>query len=79
MVVTYEDWHEMLPFSLHGYHTSTKTSTGATPFSLVYAMEVVLPVEVQIPSLRMMKEVDLGENEWIQTRLDELNLIDRSD
>ena len=63
MVVTYKDWHEMLPFSLHGYRTSARTSTGATPFSLVYGMEVVLPVEVQIPSLRIMKEADLGGDE----------------
>ena len=43
MVVTYKDWHEMLPFALHGYRTSVRTSTGATPFSLVYGMEAVLP------------------------------------
>ena len=76
MVVTYKDWHEMLPFALHGYHTSARTSTGATPFSLVYGMEAVLPVEVQIPSLRIMNEAGLGKDEWIQTRLDQLNLID---
>ena len=46
-------------------------------FFFVYGMEVVMPVEVQIPSLRIMKEVDLGEDEWIQTRLDQLNLIDK--
>ena len=39
-------------------------------------MEVVLPVEVQIPSLRIIEEADLGKDEWIQTRLDQLNLID---
>ena len=39
-------------------------------------MEVVFPVEVQIPSLRIMNEVGLGEDEWIQTRLDQLNLSD---
>ena len=66
----------MLPFTLHGYHTSARTSTGATPFSLVYGMEAILPVEVQIPSLRIMNEAGLGEDEWIQTRLDQLNLID---
>ena len=70
MVVTYKEWHEMLSFSLHGYLTSARTSTGATPFSLVYGMEVVLPVEVHIPSLRIMNEAGLGEDEWIQTRLD---------
>ena len=39
-------------------------------------MEVVLPVEVKIPSLRIMEDVDLDEDEWIQTRLDQINLID---
>src|SRR3954468_12214142 len=66
MVVTYKDWHEMLPFALHGYRTSVHTSTGATPFSLVYGMEAVLPVEVEIPSLRVLMETKLSEAEWIQ-------------
>ena len=66
----------MLPFALHGYRTSARTSTGATPFSLVYGMEAVLPVEVEIPSLRIMKEAELDEAEWVQNRLDQLNLID---
>ena len=35
MTVSYKDWHEMLPFMLHGYRTSARTSTGATPFALV--------------------------------------------
>ena len=76
MVVTYKDWHEMLPFALHGYRTSILTSIGATPFSFVYGMEVVLPVEVVIPSLRVLMEAKLTEAEWCQTRFDQLNLIE---
>ncbi|KAI5436287.1 hypothetical protein KIW84_022670 [Lathyrus oleraceus] len=49
---------------------------GATPFSLVYGMEAILPVEAQIPSLRIMKDAGLDEDEWMQTRLDQINLID---
>ena len=64
MVVTYKDWHEMLPFALHGYHTSIRTSIGENPFSLVYGMEVVLPVEVEIPSLRVLMEAKWTEAEW---------------
>ncbi|KAI5403156.1 hypothetical protein KIW84_050658 [Lathyrus oleraceus] len=41
-----------------------RPSTGATPFSLVYGMEAVLPVEVQIPSLRVLMDVKLQEAEW---------------
>ena len=64
--MTYKYLHEILPFYLHGYRTSVHTSTGETPFSLVYDMEVVLPVEVQIPSLRIMKDAGLDEDKWIQ-------------
>ncbi|MCI44894.1 gypsy retrotransposon integrase-like protein, partial [Trifolium medium] len=74
MVKTYKDWHEMLPFALHGYRTVVRTSTRATPFSLVYGMEAILPVEVEIPSLRVLMVVKLEEAEWVQTRLDQLNL-----
>ena len=76
MVVTYKDWHEMLPFALHGYRTSVRTSTGATPFSLVYGMEAVLPIEVEIPSMRILMETQLSEAEWCQSRYDQLNLIE---
>ncbi|KAA3460712.1 receptor-like protein 12 [Gossypium australe] len=48
---TYKDWHEKLPFALYAYRTSIKTSTGATPFLLVYGMEAIFPIEVEIPSL----------------------------
>src|ERR1051325_8566122 len=76
MVITYKDWHEMLPFALHGYRTSVRTSTGATPFYLVYGMEAVLPVEVEIPSMRVLMEDKLSEAEWCQSRYDQLNLIE---
>jgi len=65
----------MLPFALHGYHTSLRTSTGATPFSLVYGVEAVLPFEVEIPSLRVLMETKLKEAKWVQGGYDQLNLI----
>ena len=76
MTVSYKDWHEMLPFALHGYQTLVRISTGATPFSVVYGMEVVLPFEVEIPSLRILAESGLEESEWAQTHFDQLNLIE---
>jgi len=76
MTMSYKDWHEMLPFALHGYRTSVCTSTGATPFSLVYGMEVMLPFEVEVSSLRILAESGLKESEWAQARFDQLNLIE---
>ena len=66
----------MFPFALHGYRTLVRTSTGATPFSLVYGMEVVLSFEVEVPSLRILVESGLKESEWAQAHFDYLNLIE---
>ncbi|PKI71772.1 hypothetical protein CRG98_007838 [Punica granatum] len=60
MMVNYKDWHEMLPYALLAYHTSIRTSTGATPYSLVYGMEAA----------------ELEEAEWAKQRYEQLNLID---
>ena len=76
MTDTYKDWHDKLPFALHAYRTTVRTSTRATPFSLVYGMEGFLPIEVKILSLRVLMEAKLEEVEWIQTRYDQLNLIE---
>jgi len=76
MTMSYKDWHEMLPFALHGYQTSVRTSTGVTPYSLVYGMEAVLPFEVEVPSQRILAESGLEESEWARTCYDQLNLIE---
>ena len=75
-IETYKDWHEKLPFALHTYRTGVQTSTEATPYSLVYGMEAVLPIEVEIPFLRVLREVELEEAEWVQARYEQLNLIE---
>ena len=75
-IETYKDWHKKLPFALHAYQIGVRTSTGATPYSLVYGMEVVLPIEVEIPSLRVLREVELEEAKWVQARYEQLSLIE---
>jgi hypothetical protein len=77
MVVTYKDWHEMLPFALHAYCTTIRTLTGTTPYSLVYGMEAVMPLEVEIPSLRVLMDLELEEAEWAKVRYEQLNLINK--
>ena len=76
MVETSRDWSKKLPFALWAYRTSFRTSTGAMPYSLVYGMEVVLPVETQMGSLRIALEQQISETEQAQTRFDQLNLLD---
>ena len=75
MVETSRDWSEKLPFALWAYRTSFRTSTGATPYSLVYGMEAVLPIEIEIGSLRVALEHQIFEIEWAQSRYDHLSLL----
>ena len=60
MTDTYKDWHEYLPFALCAYHTSVRTSIGATLYSLVYGMEAVLLAKVEIPSLWILSQTELS-------------------
>ena len=64
MVETSRDWSKKLPFALWVYRTSFCTSTEATPYSLVYGMEVVLPIEIEMGSLRITLEQQISEAEW---------------
>nr|XP_016492013.1 PREDICTED: uncharacterized protein K02A2.6-like [Nicotiana tabacum] len=45
------DWHDRMEEALWAYRTTHRTPTQATPYSLVYGVEAVLPLERQIPSL----------------------------
>ena len=47
----------MLYLVLWAYRTSVKIATGFTPFQLAYGLEVVLPIECQIPSLQIAIEL----------------------
>ena len=76
MTDTYKDWHKKLPFALHAYRTAVRMSTRATPFSLVYGMEAIFPIEIEISSLRVLMEAKLEEAKWVQDRYDQLNLIE---
>ncbi|XP_016755213.1 uncharacterized protein [Gossypium hirsutum] len=49
-----EEVHESVCGTHANGFTVARTSTGEMPFSLVYEMEAVLPIEVEIPSLRVL-------------------------
>ncbi|XP_070042788.1 uncharacterized protein [Nicotiana tomentosiformis] len=75
MVDNYKQWHEKLPFALLGYRSTVRTSTGETPYLLVYVTEAVIPAEVEILSLRIIQEAELSDAEWVQSRYEQLALI----
>ncbi|KAL0302784.1 UNVERIFIED_CONTAM: hypothetical protein Sangu_3078800 [Sesamum angustifolium] len=71
IAITYRDWHEMLPFALHAYRTSVRTSTGATPYSIVYGMEAVLPLEMKYLSKSPHGD-GVRRSQWAKSRYEQL-------
>ena len=49
--------HHILFSSLWAYRTSVKITTGFTTFQLVYGLEAFLPIQCQIPSLKLVVEL----------------------
>ena len=45
-------WLRELPNILWAYRTSARTTIGETPFRLTYGTEAVIPVEVEVTSIR---------------------------
>ena len=72
------DWHDRLGEALWAYRTTYKTPTQSTHFALVYRVEVVLPLELQIPSLRIAIQEGLTEDENHKFRLAELEALDEN-
>ena len=79
MVETSRDWLEKLPFALWAYRISFRTCTRVTPYSLVYGIEAVLPIEIEMGSFRVTLEQQISKAEWTQSRYDQLSLWMRGD
>ena len=45
-------WSEEQPNVLWAYKTTTRTPTRETPFNLTHGIEAVIPIEVEVTSLR---------------------------
>ncbi|KAJ1693259.1 hypothetical protein LUZ63_009957 [Rhynchospora breviuscula] len=70
------NWHEKLSEALWAYRITHRTATQATPYSLVYGTEAVLPIEVELPSLRVAMASEIPLTKQMQLRLQELDGMD---
>jgi transposase InsO family protein len=66
-------WVEELSHVLWAHRTTIKSSTGDTPFSLVYGTEAVIPAEIWMPTIRTA-EVNITTND--EERRVDLNLLE---
>ncbi|PHU02593.1 Protein ROOT HAIR DEFECTIVE 3 -like protein 1 [Capsicum chinense] len=63
--------------NLYGlYSTTYRTPTQATPYSLAFGVEAVLPLKRQIPSLRLTIQEELTDEENAKLHLAELEALD---
>jgi hypothetical protein len=69
-------WDLHVGDTLWAYRTAHKLPTGYTPFQLTFGFEAIVPVEYEIPSLRLVVQHELGETGSIQARLLTLDKLD---
>nr|XP_025638006.1 uncharacterized protein LOC112733303 [Arachis hypogaea] len=69
------EWAELIPEILWGYNTTIQTTTGETPFKLVYGSKALIPIEVGIPTLRTEL---YDEQHNLQARNAELDLTEET-
>ncbi|TYK18825.1 uncharacterized protein E5676_scaffold204G00150 [Cucumis melo var. makuwa] len=70
------DWQERIGEALWAYRTTHRTPIGVTPYFLVYDVEDVLPLEREIPSLRMEVQEELAIEDNVKLHLQGLKALD---
>ena len=65
-----------LNLALWAYRTSVHTPVGVTPYSLVYGTKAILPIEIEIPSLRVSLQDIVDDENYKVFKLHELELLD---
>ena len=68
-------WAEEVPRIVWVYHTSPQSTTKETPFSLVYGLDAMIPVEIQESSPRFQKFVAEESNDERKVNLDLLDEV----
>ena len=70
-------WDKHLNAALCAYRTSFKNSLGFTPFHLVYGQEALLPIQVELASLRVLAKCKGDEEkEWFQQHIIDLERLE---
>ncbi|XP_072076540.1 uncharacterized protein [Arachis hypogaea] len=69
-------WYETLSQVLWAYRNSPRGSTDTSPYKLVYGHDAVLPLEINLNTLRVSKQNDLPVDDYWNAMFDELNELD---
>ncbi|MCO5599032.1 hypothetical protein L7F22_053131 [Adiantum nelumboides] len=76
VVSTPKEWDKHLEAALWSYRTSFRTSLGYTLYHLVFGKEAILPIEVQLASLRVLESGRETPKEQLQQRILDLERLE---
>ena len=71
-----KDWVDFLVEATWAYSTTGKTTTGFTPYELVYGKKALLSMEFEYNTLRLATHLDIDLSHAKQERLLQLNGLD---
>eukprot|EP00253_Pinus_taeda_P022075 PITA_22075 len=69
-------WAARLPKALWAYRTTWRSTTGYSPYQLVFGKEPIFPIEFEIQILRTTQEIGLDLDEAQINRLQQINELD---
>jgi hypothetical protein len=72
------DWDEKLHSAVYAYNTSHKTTTGRSPYFLVYGHEVLQNIETEIETLRVIAFRNGERVESLDNRLEEIEALEEA-
>ena len=72
------DWDTKLLNALWAYRCAYKVTTKSTPFQLVYGLEAIIPIEMELPSLRIALDNRLGDAASLRERYTMLEKLDET-
>jgi transposase InsO family protein len=72
------DWDARLFDALWAYRCAYKVTTKHTPFQLVCGQEAILPIEIELPSLRVALEERLRDEESLTHRYEMLEKLEET-
>ncbi|XP_050266549.1 uncharacterized protein LOC126710213 [Quercus robur] len=79
MVNEYEGgWNEHLLETLWSYRSSKKTATGFSPSFLVYGTEAISPVELLVPTPRVIhgQEIEMSAATYVECKVPDLETLE---
>ena len=72
------DWDQKLISAVHAYNTTTKTTTGKSPFFLVYGQEALQQIEMEIETFRVMTTRNVERSDGLTERWGALDTLEEA-